>query len=110
MDGNVVPAGDNGGTPGSPYGTKAQLFLYSAPFPLPLYIRRDVVERICARNEGLDAERPLSTQTEPRLDTRFFRFFFGWTRYNYCSFLMFMGFHARTATIYYSHTMILERP
>jgi len=79
MDGNVVPANDNGGTPSSPYGAKAQLFVYSSPFPLPLplYIHcRDVVERVCARNKGLDAERSLNTQTEPRLDTRFFRFLF----------------------------------
>lgn|SRR5258706_6122264 len=79
MDGNVVPASDISGTPISPYGAKAQLFVYSSPFPFPLYFHcRDVVERVCARNEDPDAERSLkvlNTQTEPRLDTRFFRFF-----------------------------------
>lgn len=80
MDGNVVPASDIGGTSISSYRDKAQLFVYystfSSPFALSLPLCFwDVVERVCARNEGLDAERDLkvlNAQTEPRLDTRFF--------------------------------------
>ena len=77
MDGNVVPASDSGDTSVSSYRDEAQLFVHNAPFPHPHPLSLcfwDVVERVCARNEGLDAERylkVLNAQTEPRLDTRF---------------------------------------
>lgn len=99
MDGNVVPTSDSSGTPTSSYRIEAQLFVHYSPFPLPLYFHcRDGAERVCARNEGPDAERflkGLNTQTEPCLDTRFFRFCFGWTRYNYWFFVNIHGFFMR---------------
>ena len=78
MDGNVVPASDSGSTPVSSYRDTAYLFVHYAPFPLPLPFPLciwDAVERICARNEGLDAKRYLkvfNTQKEPCLDTGLF--------------------------------------
>ena len=114
MDGNVVPARDGGGTPSSEYRAEAHLFVQYSPFPLALYFhRRDGVERVCARNESADAQKflkVLNTQTEPHLDTRFFRFCFGWTRHNYCSVRCSWVFHARVTTIYYPYILMLERP